>query len=67
VWQDGTVVRFQVGQGGGQSIQLVEPVFVSCQAVHDVSAGYVRRGLRDEVILRGVQVCNAHAVVMRTP
>lgn len=44
------MVRFQVAQGGGDSIQLVEQ-FVSCQAVHDVSAGYMHRGLRHEVIL----------------
>ena len=46
--QDGTVVRFQVRQGGGESIQQVEQ-FVSCQAVNDVSAGYMYRGMRHQV------------------
>jgi hypothetical protein len=67
------VVRFQVGQGGGDSIQLVEQ-FVSCQAVHDVSAGYMHRGLRHEVILLVVDglvmllvVCQRHPGTPGTP
>eukprot|EP00802_Teleaulax_amphioxeia_P014146 Tamp_14207.p1 GENE.Tamp_14207~~Tamp_14207.p1 ORF type:complete len:385 (+),score=80.09 Tamp_14207:44-1198(+) len=48
--QDGTVVRFQVRQGGGESIQQVEQ-FVSCQAVNDVSAGYMYRGMRHQARL----------------
>ena len=42
------MVRFQVRQGGGESIQQVEQ-FVSCQAVNDVSAGYMYRGMRHQV------------------